>query len=512
MNLSTKLLIKKQRTIELCFQELDTYQSHEDSQRARVEQDTTKVVAKATPEGVQTGQYGFFNWLKELYSFSPDTTEKSYPELAQLAIDHYYRMPHPDQAEQFAVSQQPIPDLLRQSHGVDHVTRTQIFSEAFLEIFSKYDQTFRDLLDSQPELLELIPLAMVYHDVTAELEDKLMEEIKAAEFYQRDMHASRRYSSDNITLVSSALLNKESDVIESIAAPFTPDTSCSPQERIVRRILRLADRTDVVRITEIPEGWKQHQNVSRLYCFDSRLLDLPETVSAGFQEDLDALLEGAKDLAYVTGGMPRSDFSKSGSYLKRYNLLARNHKRRLKIARAVNAYDSVKTALDDNVRRKIASFAGLFSCQADHTQKTVLSHNPACLKEKNDREYLAAIHSELELRQVRLSERMTILQKMLFEQRGLECLPQNLREEAQREIDRLKEKGIQPPLGTLTQETLRNPLARKRLRLDYGLDVISEDRFCGWLENGKALYDTFFVTRPTEASSSGTTCKELPTL
>ncbi len=502
---------EKRQARELFIQNLDERQNQKARRRAGAEsKNETEAtenrafedIARTEPRPVtsQRAKQNIFNWLKTLYRFSPDTAGKNYPELAQLAINHYYRMPHPDQAEQFAMSQQQIPDLLRVDHGVDHVTRTQILSEALLELFAKHDQAFRVLLSEQPELQELIPLAMVYHDVTAEVEAKSIEEIRAAEFFERDMNASGRYSPDSVALVASALRNKESDVVSSVVPPLIPDTSCSQQERDTRRIIRLADRTDCVRATYIPEGWKEPQSVSNSYYFDSRLLDLPETSSTGFKEDFDALMEGAKDLAYVTGGIPKSDHSKSGSYLVRHTLLDNNKKRRLKVSRAVNAYDSVKTALDDNVRRKIASFADLFTCQLDHLKQPIYSPAPDCLKIKNNREYLAAIHSELELRQVQLPERMTVLQKMMFEQRGLKCLPQDLQNEVQEEIDRLKERGIQPPLGTLTQKTLESPSARKRLREDYGLQVVSEKRCCEWLKSGEARYDTFYVPRQTGAS------------
>ena len=497
----------KRQSIEELLSALDELQGSEASQRARAETITEAVkemagTGAAPPPGGE--QPDAFGWLRELYRFSPDTTGKSYPDLAQQAINHYYRMLHPDQAEKFAMFLLPVPSLLREHHGVDHVTRTQILAEALIELFIRHDLSFQALFAEQPELRELIPLAMVYHDVTAEVEVKSTEEIRAAEFFERDMRASKRYPYNSVTLVASALRNKNVNTFQEAGELFVPDDRCTLVERRVRYLLRLPDTIDIIRVLVVPVHWKEPQDPhTSSTVFNAGFLDLPESLknNAVFIKELGNLMEGAKDLAYVTGGAPVSDSSMSGSYLIRYALSGDNTKRKLKIARASNAYDSVRTALDDNVRRALARAAGLFTCQASHEKQDSLYRTRTradCLREKNDREYLAAIHSEFELRQVRLPEGMTVLQKLMFEHSGssLNGLSEEQQKEVLNEIGRLQQQGIQPPLGTLTQEVLASPQARKRLREDYGLDVVSERRVYGRDEEGRACYETFLVTRP----------------
>ncbi|MTI11606.1 hypothetical protein E1189_00615 [Sansalvadorimonas verongulae] len=115
------------------------------------------------------------------------------------------------------------------------------------------------------------------------------------------------------------------------------------------------------------------------------------------------------------------------------------------------------------------------------------------MKSDQGREYLGAIHSELELRQVTLPDDMTVLQKLVFEDRKAESLPDDIKTKVDNEVKRLRECGIRPPLGTLTQKVLASPPARKRLREDYGLEVVEEKRLCG-IVNGVPRYDTFLVT------------------
>ena len=224
-------------------------------------------------------------------------------------------------------------------------------------------------------------------------------------------------------------------------------------------------------------------------------MDLPETMAnkQEFKKSFDSLMEGAKALAYVTGGKPKSDLSTSGNYLNSQNLRDITQKRKLKVARADSAYDSVIAALDDNVRRAIARKAGFTTCQADHSKKTVnKSLQASCLIIDEDRQALNAIHSESELRQVRLPG-MSVLDKLRFEQEFTDCLEPEAKAQVESEVKRLREQGIQPALGTLTQETLKSRAAQKKLRNDYDLDVVEAKRFCGYGQDGRKQYTTIMV-------------------
>ncbi|MTI11992.1 hypothetical protein E1189_02835 [Sansalvadorimonas verongulae] len=88
---------------------------------------------------------------------------------------------------------------------------------------------------------------------------------------------------------------------------------------------------------------------------------------------------------------------------------------------------------------------------------------------------------------------MSVLQKLMYEDRKAESLPDDIKTKVDNEVKRLRECGIRPPLGTLTQKVLASPLARKRLKDDYGLEVVEEKRVCG-MNNGVPRYDTFLVT------------------
>ncbi|MTI11576.1 hypothetical protein, partial [Sansalvadorimonas verongulae] len=125
----------------------------------------------------------------------------------------------------------------------------------------------------------------------------------------------------------------------------------------MRHLLRLPDSLDIIRVLAVPCNWtKASHESSRSRLFDASYLDIPDHLKANeaFMEEFRALMEGAKDLAYVTGGTPVHDSSESGSYIQRYKLQCDKEKRKVKVAKAVSAYDSVSTALDDNVRRAIA--------------------------------------------------------------------------------------------------------------------------------------------------------------
>ena len=498
---------RREQRVERFYQQLDKIQSQAMGQGGRAKAETRNSGTGVGESGQKTisnqnpvaEQAELFDWLKELFSFAPETAGKSYRELAQLAIDCYYRMPHPDQAVQLAMADTPIPDPLKLLHGVEHVTRTQVLAEALVQLFSRHDSKFQALLEQQPDLRELIPLAMVYHDATAEVEDKTVEETRAAQLFTRDMNRVGRYSSAVVEQVATALRHKESDVQQCTLPqpPSPPQPPPDTPERRICRILRLADRIDIIRATSIPKDWQQPRHSNARSDFNYSLLDLPDSVSGDFRREFNALLEGAKDLAYVTGGIPKSDDSESRSYLQRYDLRADNEQRKQKVTQAENAYDSVRNELDNNVRRALAKAAGIVTCTEDHTKESVQRHGGRlpCLVESNGRDTLTAIHSELELGQVHVPEQMTTEQKLMFEQLyqpgEIGYLPEAISRELERERQRLREHGIHPLLGTLTQEVLASPAAQAQLRFAYQLEVVPERR-CGGGDQ------TFLVPRPTD--------------
>ena len=136
-----------------------------------------------------------FDWLKELFRIAPEYHWQELPGAG--ATGYRPLLPNAPLGPGGAAGlwgEEPLPDPLKQLHGVEHVTRTQVLAEALLELFAHHDSMFKTLLEQQPELRELIPLAMVYHDATAEVEAKAVEEDRAAELFTRDMSRVGRYS------------------------------------------------------------------------------------------------------------------------------------------------------------------------------------------------------------------------------------------------------------------------------------------------------------------------------
>ena len=96
---------QKEQAVAEVYRQLEALQNSEACQQARADANTKKgetrveqdAGQKPTVPYVTAEQTAAFDWLTELFSYAPDTTGKNYRELAQLAIDHYYRMPHPDQ-------------------------------------------------------------------------------------------------------------------------------------------------------------------------------------------------------------------------------------------------------------------------------------------------------------------------------------------------------------------------------------------------------------------------------
>ena len=77
---------------------------------------------------------------------------------------------------------------------------------------------------------------------------------------------------------------------------------------------------------------------------------------------------------------------------------------------------------------------------------------------------------------------MTLLEKMQFEHnQGL--LSQATRDEIQKEVERLRWRGMPMQLGTLTQTTLKSPAAKRKLE-DEGIEVLSAKRLRGYRKDG----------------------------
>ena len=297
-----------------------------------------------------------------------DIKKDSLDILAQKILDCYYLTPHPSQIKRL-VRHYGSDGLTRQIHGVDHVIRTmrlnQVINALFKEYFpAEYKQVF-ELLNID----ELLPLAMVYHDVVAEVEPKKDEEDRAAYFFERDMKAAG-YDSNTVEIVASALRNKNTNVMSPpVKDIFTVDEECSPEERCIRRLLRLPDCIDIIRCTIVPAGFPQtdaeamDEGYSKYGMFDSQYMDLDESMKNDekFMEKMHDIMDAALNLAYVSGGRPLRDLRQK-NYLEQYKLRSSyedNQIRQRSIHYSANACQAMDKMIDDNVKRWIATEAGI---------------------------------------------------------------------------------------------------------------------------------------------------------
>ncbi|WP_257296694.1 hypothetical protein, partial [Endozoicomonas sp. YOMI1] len=200
-----------------------------------------------------------------------------------------------------------------------------------------------------------------------------------------------------------------------------------------------------------------------------------------FQRQLEAAMHGASDLLQVTGS-DRED-CRSDSYVQTYQLKPDKTAITEKFELTPLPLQNMEKYLDDNVRRFIASRAGIHTCASpDHKD---------C---KTDRQngITRGIHNSFhDLRQVRVPTGMTRLEKMQCRQ-DFNLLSTETQGAIAQEVQRLKSEGILMSLGTLTQETLKSPPAKRALE-QRGFAVVSEKRFRGYDDTGKVNLQEMLV-------------------
>ena len=276
-------------------------------------------------------------------------------------------------------------------------------------------------------------------------------------------------------MVDQALAGKEDDLPGSqpLAKPV------SEKLRSYLHVLRFADRLDVIRCTGVPSDFFGLAKTSSLD-FDASRLDLPVQLQAtnpdqksDVQLELEAAMHGAADLVQVTGHM--SSDHRAVPYVKAYQLVPDSERLNMQFEWTPTPQQRMDLFVDNNVRRKIARLAGLNTCStADHKE---------CRTDAQNGRTWGIHNSWHDLKQVRIPERMTLLEKMQFEHNeGL--LSQATRDEIQKEVERLRCQGIPMQLGTLTQTTLKSPAAKRKLE-DRGITVASVKRLRGYEKDGR---------------------------
>ena len=430
---------------------------------------------------VEGDQVQHADWLTSLLATPPrfDRLEFArvgrYRAIIQTAGQHYYQYHHPNSA--LNITTNGVEYVHRQYHGIDHALRTQMATEFLIEILPSYHEPFQQLSDTYPALPELLKIAELYHDAVAEDEPKEVEELRAAELFERDMRSLNEYPDELITLVATALKNKNSNEMCPVQTPFTADDQCSPEELLLRQVLRFGDVVDMLRLLPLREDFLEVKDsfvtdpvsTPRKFgrSFDLQAIELLAAINNPmFTRVIKAALLTFRDLAALTGGW---HLRSSNPAADRYQLQVDNQQRRLLVEHSHDPYTLMREVLDDLVRLEIAKRAGISTCldQDGHRNYVENGSTPDCW----DKTTVASgtyrkLHSEVELRQVRVPGEMTLSEKVCFASQSelpdadRPALSSAIRSSIDGEINRLRQEGIQPATGTPSQDELQQMYER----------------------------------------------------
>ena len=416
------------------------------------------------------------DWLSSLLAAPPsfDRCEFArvgrYRAINQTVGQHYYQYHHPNRAPTIATN--GVEYVHRRYHGIDHALRTQMATEFLINILHFYHPPFRQLLETYPDLPELLKIAELYHDAVAEDEPKKSEELRAAELFERDMGALHEYPDGLIALVATALKNKNSNEMSRVQTPFTGDDQCSREELLLRQVLRFGDVVDILRLVPLQKNClevtdKFVANPESLLRvseeFDPQAIELLAVVNTpNFTRSIKAALLTFRDLAALTGGW---HLKTENPVEVRYQLKVDNLQRRLLVERSPDPYTLMREVLDDLIRLKIAERAGISPCYSGHLDYVNDGSLPDCWDETTGiAGTYRKLHSEGELRQVRVPENMTLYEKVCFAAELPDedrlALPVITRTGIESEINRLRKEGIQPATGTPSQDELQQMYER----------------------------------------------------
>ncbi|WP_422410350.1 MULTISPECIES: hypothetical protein [unclassified Endozoicomonas] len=385
----------------------------------------------------------------------PDHTGDNEKTILKV-LQHYYRRPGPERVIQ-SLHRKTMPTVWKPLHSCSHVLRARNNGHWYMELLNKFQQRY-----FSEEEKELLSLAIIYHDAAAEDVDKTEEETSSAEYFKRDL--TGRYPAPLLADMAEAMINKENDV------KGKDQQNLSVSVRWYLRILRFADRTDVIRGCGVGADFPG-LTATRTRGFNAGLLDLPtqltEDFTSGpdnkseFQRHLEAAMHGAADLARVTG---RLHDQRNKDYTKVYGLIGNGSKISENFEWTTEPVQRMDQFIDDNVRRKIAKEAGIVVCSDPSHQ--------ACKADQNKGITYGIHNSGYDLAQVKIPAEMTLLEKMQYEH-DPSLLSPATQQAIEREVQRLKSEGIRMNPGTLTQETLTSEEARKVLK-ERGIAVVSE--------------------------------------
>ena len=415
------------------------------------------------------------DWLTALLATPPSFDRREfarvgrYRAITQTAGRHYYQYHQPNSVPNITTNGAEY--VHRQYYGIDHALRTQMATEFLIEILPFYHQPFRQLLDTYPDLPELLKIAELYHDAVAEDEPKEAQELRSAELFERDMRSLNEYPDKLITLVATALKNKNSNKMSPVQTPFTADDQCSREELLLRQMLRFGDVVDILRRVPLPKNFLEvkgsfaadpEPTPKEPDTFDPQAIELLAVINNPlFTRMIKAALLTFRDLAALTGGW---HLESSNPAADRYQLEVDNQQRRLLIEHSHDPYTQMREVLDDLVRLEIAKEADISTCldQDGHRDYANNRSTPNCWdKTTGAAGAYRKLHSELELRQVRVPKEMTLSEKVCFASQSelpdAERLALSFvtRLGIDGEMNRLRQEGIQPATGTPSQGELQ---------------------------------------------------------
>ena len=251
--------------------------------------------------------------------------------------------------------------LYRNIHGADHVCRTAVNVEWLAELFQKHQ------LDNgwlTPKALTLLQYAALYHDITAEIDAKHLEELNAAAAMEKDLiEQITKEDQELLQDVISALRNKNVNDMpkDKVTPPFSPDQE-GIRERLFRRILRMADSIEITRCFTVDDDFAEFPRGK--HRFNIHYSDVPKSpfyICPEFRQELIAGVENMMDLGFMTGGQCPDDLRRKGNYGTRFCLRdspADHRKRQIVVNHAPDVYQKIQREQDLLIGRRIATELG----------------------------------------------------------------------------------------------------------------------------------------------------------
>ena len=418
-------------------------------------------------------------FLTDAFSVPPSLPQAGdNDETILQVLQHYYRRPGPERVVQ-QLNKHTLAQIWKPTHSCSHVLRVRNNVLWYMELLESMQ--IEQFTEDEKTLLAL---AAIYHDSAAEDVAKDQEEVKSSGYFYRDL--AGQYPAELLKDITLAMASKEDDIHGKVNLPKS-------LHRYLQ-VLRFADRLDILRSCAVDASFPALTKTCQ-QGFDPKRLNLPRHCAAGFSADsstkshfqrhLEAAMHGAVDLAQVTGGL-YCDLREE-PYARRYKLKPDDDDKLLTsyFERTVQPLTALDEFIDDNVRRTIARLSGINTC-------TTRDHE-LCRSDTRLGVTYGIHNSGYDLKQVRIPPGMTRLEKMQCEYDLTLLRPETLAG-INREVDRLRAEGLTMNLGTLTQETLSSPAARRVLR-NRGITVITEQRCRGYDGTGNPVYETVLVPK-----------------